>query len=451
VLLTTLSSNILSLLPIEMKLNNFRLDQKMWWMARSPIVSIPLIKFSALFEYNSRWNHVQLGQHNPNYGKSIYTTDYLLDFQMIRMKLKNLLLTMIVSTIAILGIVGAGCLGNGGTDTDTVYWLQVPPVDQKAQLVAGNIDGGIAWEPYPSDVLLSGSASIYKWSEEIWPDHPCCVIAVDQDYLADNEELVLRMLKAHMVANDWIQDTVLDPDGENYTKLLEMGAEFSSRNGSVVASSLEHMELKYQIDAQFIQDLEMITDKYIDLGLISEQTIHGRGYSDVDDFVNSYVDPTFLESAAHIEPVDSVLNPDDPMRLGYLVGDLHHFAKVVASNDTIWGEGKDLYEIYGVATRTSEGGPYANGGYEMDAFAAGYVDVGYLGSPPAILKHLNAVVNTLIISQVNSVGSAIFVEPSITALEDFDGKTIATPGPASIQHLVFLDYFKENGFNVVAK
>ncbi len=87
----------------------------------------------------------------------------------------------------------------------------------------------------------------------------------------------------------------------------------------------------------------------------------------------------------------------------------------------------------------------------MVAFDSGYVDVGYLGGPPAILKHLNAGVNTLIISQVNSVGSAIFVNPSITTLDDFDGKTIATPGPSSIQHLMFLDYFKSNGFEVVAK
>jgi len=369
------------------------------------------------------------------------------------MKLKPVLATLIVSAVAILGIVGAGCLGGGDGDTKTVYWLSIAPVDQKAQLIAGNIDGAITWEPYASDALLSGSASIYKWSDEIWPEHPCCVVAVDQDYLADNEDLVLRVLKTHMVATDWITETIQDPESENYTMLLEVGAEFSARNESVVASSLEHMVLEYEITTQFLQDLETITNKYIDLELINNQTIQDRGYDDVTDFVNEYVDSSLLQDAMDIEPSETVLNPDDPVRLGYLVGDLHQFARVVANNDTIWGEdGKDLFEIYGVATATSEGGPYSNGGFEMDAFAAGYVDVGYLGNPPAILKHLNAGVNTLIIGQVNSVGSAIFVDSSkITTLDDFEGKTIATPGPASIQHLMFLDYFKSNGFEVVAK
>lgn len=367
------------------------------------------------------------------------------------MRFKAVIASLIIVAITITGIAGAGCLG-GDDDTKVVYWLTVAPIDQKAQLMAGTIDGAITWEPYASDALLSGSAVIYKWSDEIWPDHPCCVIAVDKNFLAENKELVLRVLKAHMVATDWILETVQHPESENYTKLLQMGAEFSQRNESVVESSLQHINLTYEITDGFIERLEMITQKYIDLELISNQTLANRGYTSVEDFVDKYVNTSLLQEAAAIQPSDTILNPDNPVRLGYLVGDLHQFARVVAANDEIWSDdGRDLFEIYGVKTITSEGGPYANGGWEMDAFNSGLVDIGYLGSPPAVLKHLNAGVNTVIISQVNTVGSAIFVKPGITSLDDFDGKTIATPGPASIQHLMFLDYFTSNGFEVKAK
>lgn len=370
------------------------------------------------------------------------------------MNIKTVAAVLIVSAVVIVGVGYAFLGGNNGGTAKTVYWLAVAPVDQKAQLQAGNIDGAITWEPYASDALLSQEASIYKWSDEIWPGHPCCVVAVDQDYLEANEELVLRVLKAHIVATDWITDTMQDPDPDpesNYSKLLNMGASFSQRNTSVVASSLEHMVLQYEMTSQFIDGLKTVTEKYIELDLITNQTLHDRGYADVDDFVSKYVNDSYLEEAMDIEPSEEILNPDSPVRLGYLVGDLHQFARVVADNKTIWGTEKSLFETYGVKTTTAEGGPYANGGFEMDAFAAGFVDVGYLGSPPAILKHLNAGTDTLIISQVNSVGSAIFVDPSIVNLDDFDGKTIATPGPSSIQHLMFLDYFKSNGFEVVAK
>jgi NitT/TauT family transport system substrate-binding protein len=364
---------------------------------------------------------------------------------------KIAIIAISIAAIVLVGITAVAFMGGDSDDEKVVYWVAVPPIDQKAQLLAGTIDGAITWEPYASDALLSGSATIYKWSDQIWPEHPCCVVAVDQGYLAENQDIVVRVLKAHQVATDWIKETVQNPDGDNYTKLLEIGAEFSQRNTSVVASSLEHMELTYDLTGDFEDWMKTITEKYIELDLIANNTLQDRGYDDVDDFVDQYVNSSYLALAQDIEPSDTILNADDPVRLGYLVGDLHQFARVIAANDTLWGDGKDLFEVYGVATVTSDGGPYANGGVEMDAFASGLIDIGYLGSPPAILKHLNADVNTLIISQVNTVGSAIFVDPSITSMDDFNGKTIGTPGSSSIQHLMFLDYFTSNGFVVKPK
>jgi NitT/TauT family transport system substrate-binding protein len=87
----------------------------------------------------------------------------------------------------------------------------------------------------------------------------------------------------------------------------------------------------------------------------------------------------------------------------------------------------------------------------MQGFDTGLIDMAYLGSPPAILKHLN--VNTdnsdiRIVAQVNVEGSAIIVSNDILSIADLDGKTIATPGPGSIQHLMLLAFAKANGFNI---
>ncbi|MFP4545558.1 MAG: ABC transporter substrate-binding protein [Methanomassiliicoccales archaeon] len=364
------------------------------------------------------------------------------------MRFRSLLAALLVSTMMV-SVAGAGCLG-GGDDGNVVRWIEIPPIDQKASYQSGTIDGAIAWEPYASDAVLDSDAEIYKWSGEIWENHPCCVMAVDRDYLEDNQDIVLRVLKAHMIATDWIEETMQNPDSDNYTQMLQMGADFSDRSTEVVESSLEHMRLAYNITEDFNDWMEIITQKYIDLGLISQQTIQNRGYDDVDDFVSKYVNSSLLDTARDIEPSDTILT-DQPVKLGYLTGDLHQFARVVADNKEIWGEGESLFEHYGVEVTTSPGGPYTNGGVEMQNFDMGNVDIGYLGSSPAILRHLNDDIDTVIISQVNNEGSAIFVDPSIQELEDFDGKTIATPGPSSIQHLMFLDYFTENGFEVRSK
>ncbi|HQQ25458.1 MAG TPA: hypothetical protein PLR51_04170, partial [Methanomassiliicoccales archaeon] len=65
--------------------------------------------------------------------------------------------------------------------------------------------------------------------------------------------------------------------------------------------------------------------------------------------------------------------------------------------------------------------------------------------------HLN--VNTpnsdiRIVAQANVEGSAIIVNPEILSIEDLAGKTIGTPGPGSIQHLMLLAFAQEYGFRV---
>lgn len=362
---------------------------------------------------------------------------------------KIAIIAIVIVAVVIVGAYAVTMMG-GDDDEKVVYWTPIAPNLQKEALIAGQIDGAITWEPFASDVLLSGDGTIYKWSNEIWPDHPCCVVAVDNDFLAENRDLTLRTLKAHIVATEWIINTIANPESENYTKLLQMGAEFSERSTEVVNGSVSHIVFTYNITEAFEDWMKIITQKYIDLNLIQESVLGTRGYADVDDFVTNYFNTSLLEDARDIQPSVTILNEGNPVRLGYLVGDLHQFARVVANNDTLWGEGKDLFEVYGVATVTSEGGPYANGGAVMNAFAAGYVDIGYLGSPPAILNHLNGGVDVTVIAQVNMVGSAIFVGEGITTLDDFNGKVIATPGISSIQHLMFLDYFTANGFTVKA-
>ncbi|HET7009430.1 MAG TPA: ABC transporter substrate-binding protein [Anaerolineales bacterium] len=135
------------------------------------------------------------------------------------------------------------------------------------------------------------------------------------------------------------------------------------------------------------------------------------------------------------------------VRVGYLLADLHHIPYVVAQ-DAQAGGGTSFFEQYGVIVQDAGGAPYPNGGVEMDHFAAGDVDVGLLGAPPAITKHLNAAVNTRIIAQVNALGSALVVGPGIETPQDLLGKTVAVPGHAAIQFFLLLTFAQEKGLDI---
>jgi NitT/TauT family transport system substrate-binding protein len=368
------------------------------------------------------------------------------------MEKKSAIIAIIVVAIVVIAAFAATMLMDDGADEDTIYYISVPPVNQKDQIAQGLIDGGVSWEPYCSDSILSGDAHALVWSGDFWPNHPCCVVAVNAEFAEAHPELVARTLAAHVEATDWILDTVANKvvEQENYTALLAMGADFSGRNATVVEASLEHMTLLYEMNEEMKDYLVNFTEMFIDLEQTSDAAVDARGYSSTEDFIDTFVNYSYLDMAATLSKVNSTIGT---VNLGYLQGDLHQFARVVATNVSIWDgtafEGKNLFEQWGV--EISSPSPYANGAFVMQAFDTGVIDMGYLGSPPAIIKHLN--VNTdnsdiRIVAQVNVEGSAIVVSNDIQTIEDLGGKTLGTPGAGSIQHLMLLAFAEENGFNI---
>lgn len=135
------------------------------------------------------------------------------------------------------------------------------------------------------------------------------------------------------------------------------------------------------------------------------------------------------------------------VRVGYLVADLHHIAYIVG-RDPQAGGGTSFYEQNGIVAQDAVGAPYANGGVVMDHFAAGDVDLGFLGAPPAITKHLNAGVDTKIIAQVNTLGSALIVAPNIQNPKDLYGKTVGVPSHAAIQFFLLLNFAQQKGLDI---
>jgi NitT/TauT family transport system substrate-binding protein len=138
---------------------------------------------------------------------------------------------------------------------------------------------------------------------------------------------------------------------------------------------------------------------------------------------------------------------DGTIRVAYLQGDIHQVAYFVAKNAAAGG-GESFFEQYNVKVEDAKGAPYQNGGAVMTAFDVGDVDIGYMGAPPAIIGHVNLGIDTKVIAQVNSLGSALVVNDAIVNASDLAGKTIATPGAVTIQHFMLLTYLEDNGLEV---
>jgi NitT/TauT family transport system substrate-binding protein len=342
-----------------------------------------------------------------------------------------------------------------------VYFVTMPVSSMKGSLASGGIDGFIAWEPFGSEAVNENVGEVLEWSSEIMPNHPCCVVAASTDYLAKDlggglkgSDIASHFVKAHVEATKWMVDALGHKTGSNYTLLVNLGMQFTNKSQAIVAAALDHLKYGYKMDEAFVGGITNFTEMFINSGVISSDKLALGGYDNVTDFVEQYTNQTFLTAEGTVQPSDVILNPGNAVRIGFLKADIHELAQWVAQNKTVGGGTKSLFEKYGVyVENASSTGGYASGPEEMDKFAAGDVDIGYLGCAPAIQKHLNAQVHTVIVAQANSEGSAIVVKANagIRSIEDLQNKTIAVPATGSIQYVLLRAAVEDAGLQLQLK
>lgn len=358
--------------------------------------------------------------------------------------------TIIIAVAVAAIVIVAGILVSGVLDPSrgkTIKYLDVPPVNQKAFIEQGTIQGGVSWEPYVSDSVVAGTAKVLIQSGEIWPNHPCCVVVAKSSFARDNPNTVAKVLKAHVEANLWIWDAIANKDTnpENYSKLLEMGTRFSDRDTDVIEASLQNMKLTYDITPETVSYLRMYTNAYINASLIQPNRV-----PNVDIFVNKLVDTSYLEMVASVKPVQQGSTPT-PVHIGYLQGDLHQYARVVAEEPGLGLDGRSIFATYGIDPQIPSGMPaagYANGGAVMTAFASdSNIQMAYLGSPPVLLQSANLGIDVKILAVANTEGSALIVAGDRT-IDDLGGLTIGQPGPSSIQYLLLVTIAEKYGYKL---
>ena len=127
------------------------------------------------------------------------------------------------------------------------------------------------------------------------------------------------------------------------------------------------------------------------------------------------------------------------VRIGYLLGDLHQLPFFVAQDKGFFTDEGLKVEVVG---------PFDAGPAEMDALAAGQIDIGYVGVAPAVMAAARKIPLS-IVSGVNLEGSGLVTATAINNVTELKSKKIATPAPGSIQYVMFGMLLNSNnmGFN----
>ncbi len=313
----------------------------------------------------------------------------------------------LIIAVATLALLISGCAESGD-----IRVIKLSPRDMVEQIRLGDIDAFVAWEPFVSEAVVKGYGKVVASSEDIWPNHPCCVVAVRKGV---NDSVLEALLWAHVKATRFINNE------SNSEKVIRYAEEFTGMDEEVVREAMKRIK--------FIEfpDVSEFRKYYLELkkGGYLTKSIGDLGYRSEDEFFSDFLYSKTYDRVAQKLAENESWKPvkvNVKLRIGYLTADLHQLAFYVALREGYFNE-------VGINVEKKE---YANGVYEMEGFKLREIDAGYLGSAPATLKRINDGVDIRIVAGVNSEGSAI-VARDAGSVRDLAGKKVAIPGFGTVQ------------------
>ncbi len=167
-------------------------------------------------------------------------------------------------------------LNQAGLTIEDVNPEQRSPQNMAISLT-DNAPAFIAWEPFPSRAEAEGLAVPLLLSGEIWPGHPCCVVASSNAFLESKPVTVQKVMQIHQRAEEWI---VTHPN-----ESIQIATDWLGMDESTVETAFNRIIYNPILNRTGIR-------MYLQF-LIEEELVEME-LSDMDAFLDVFLDETYL-------------------------------------------------------------------------------------------------------------------------------------------------------------
>jgi NitT/TauT family transport system substrate-binding protein len=170
-------------------------------------------------------------------------------------------------------------LNQSGMTVDDVQ-LSVARVQDMADSLSADSPSFIAWEPFPSLAEYENITVPLLSSHDIWPNHPCCVLASTNDFLSNNAAVVQKVVAIHVRAEEWILN--------HPSEALAIAVDWLGAAQAPVESALGRIIYNYTINVSGIQTY---------LQFLVSQGLAQMDTSQIGPFLSTFLNESYIQTS----------------------------------------------------------------------------------------------------------------------------------------------------------
>jgi len=171
-------------------------------------------------------------------------------------------------------------LNQSGLSIDDITASSAIPAAM-ADSLSASTPAFIAWEPFNSLAEYEEKAVPLIQSGDIWPNHPCCVLAAENEFLSNNPDIVEKVLAIHKEAEEWIVS--------HSTEAIQIAIDWLEMDETPVTNAFNNIIYDYNLNRTGI---EMYLNFLIDEELLISESIP----TDIGTFLNGFINTTIIDS-----------------------------------------------------------------------------------------------------------------------------------------------------------
>ena len=335
-----------------------------------------------------------------------------------------------------------------------------------AILVVGGAVGVILATQGNNDGTTDHGYTTLARTNEMFPNHTCCVVVAKESYLSAHPDETVRFLAGYVNGVKYLNDALKDKDSDKYKEVMKIAKDQLKDTGITekeIEASLANITYLYEDSTNDLAQLKVaVADLYDSLGFPAGAV--------KDKIMAEFVDDAYIKQVG-----SAVKGADATITVTVITGDVHQIGLHLANK-------LNFFKDMGISLDIS----YAkNGGGVADKVmlkGADGTDFGLLGAPPATINTYQKKLieedkdnRFHIIARVNTEGSGLYIKEN--KLDDktadiparngtafytkvgntytvssenakaWGGLIFATPGITSIQHVQLEGLVKSMGLN----